>query len=272
MAVSCDDRQSSGGWGFTDLYNNLDWIHNILNDWNITESHPMWGESSIKSTPYNKSSKGCGNCIFNFYISVGCKEKGNCPKNGINRPINFSTVTPQFNRLPNARLNQMNRMQLQTIKSPWNQGQISSNDIPRLLRSSYKQCPYNSPQCVESLGEINNEPHPIPFGQIPLMKGTGLLNKNIDRFEIDSMLMNANNQSDFNRFTKYNTIYRKNEGVINSSDKASRIFINKPEKVSNTRQNMYMPLNVRRNKYVQNEMSNWLRRRQATGANTYRGI
>ncbi|KAK0097940.1 hypothetical protein PV326_012619 [Microctonus aethiopoides] len=258
VAVSCDDRQSSGGWGFTDLYNNLDWIHNILNDWNITESHPMWGESSVKSTPYNKSSKGCGNCIFNFYISVGCKEKGNCPKNGINRSINYSTVTPQFNRISNAGLNHMNRMQLQTNKSPWNQDQISRNDIPRLLRSSYKQ--------------INNEPRPIPFGQIPLMKDTGLLNKNIDRFEIDPMLMNGNNQSDLNRFSKYNTIYRKNEGIINSSDKASRIFINKPEKVSNTLQNMYMPLNVRRNKYVQNEMSNWLRRRQAIGANTYRGI
>ncbi|KAK0178894.1 hypothetical protein PV327_007735 [Microctonus hyperodae] len=272
VAVSCDDRQSSGKWGFTDLYKNLDWIKNILNDWNITESHPMWGEPAVKSSQYNKSSKGCGNCVFNFYISVGCKEKGNCPKNNMNRPINLPTVTPQFNRLPNQELNRMNGIQIQTIKSPWNQGETSSNDIPRLLRSSYKQCPYNSPQCVESLGQINNEPRLIPIGQIPLMKDTGLLNKNIDRFEIDPMLINANNQSHFNKFAKYNTIYRKNGGVINSSDKASQIFINKPEKVSNTLQNMYMPLNVKRNKYVQNELSDWLKRRQAIGANTYRGI
>ncbi|CAD6234471.1 GSCOCG00001942001-RA-CDS, partial [Cotesia congregata] len=84
VAISCDDRQKDGKWYYTDLFYNTNWIRDVLNDWNKPHENKQSVPNGITGAPTANDNatnpRGCGNCIFNFYISVGCKEKGNCPK------------------------------------------------------------------------------------------------------------------------------------------------------------------------------------------------
>ncbi|XP_011312273.1 uncharacterized protein [Fopius arisanus] len=99
VAVSCDDRKPNTEWLYTDLYTNKHWINNILENWNSANSDDDLEINSTNLITTSNSSfasmaKSCENCIFNFYISIGCKGKENCERPSVSS-INARTKNLQ---------------------------------------------------------------------------------------------------------------------------------------------------------------------------------
>ncbi|XP_043274772.1 uncharacterized protein [Venturia canescens] len=78
--VPCDNRQTGSEWAYADLYENLDWINQVQEDWS-TEDNSIIPAAPPRASgdPFaNHSSKTCSTCIFNFFIDLGCKDKKRC--------------------------------------------------------------------------------------------------------------------------------------------------------------------------------------------------
>lgn len=80
--MPCDDRQQSAKWLYTDLWDNVEWIREILQDWssNVSAARPA-GAGPADARPAagpGGNYSGCSTCIFNFFIEIGCKDKNRC--------------------------------------------------------------------------------------------------------------------------------------------------------------------------------------------------
>ncbi|XP_008211346.1 uncharacterized protein LOC103316939 isoform X2 [Nasonia vitripennis] len=71
VAASCDDRQPDTTWRYTDVYDNVDWINEMLGNWKHNNQ-----------TRSGMSVGGCQTCIYNFFIDYSCKDKSMCRKEG----------------------------------------------------------------------------------------------------------------------------------------------------------------------------------------------
>ena len=79
VAVSCDDRQPTGVWLYTDIYENVGWIRNILKYWSKDGSMmPKDNSTGNVSEKHNGNLNGCSTCVFNFFIDLGCKNNNQC--------------------------------------------------------------------------------------------------------------------------------------------------------------------------------------------------
>lgn len=155
MAASCDDRQPTVRWQYTDVYENKEWIQSILNNWNHSWSQENLGNSYSRSNITNGTgSKNCGNCVFNFYISIGCKEKGNCPDK--NRT--------DFDLLPSSR--QFWNTNKNSVETPLRR------NIPK-INSSYDIDPLNV-----RVSRFNNESLTDEFSEISSKEPENKLPKN----------------------------------------------------------------------------------------------
>ncbi|XP_063989771.1 uncharacterized protein LOC135169032 [Diachasmimorpha longicaudata] len=99
VAVSCDDRKWNSKWLYTDLYINKNWINSILQNWNNQSEYlpNNFTYSTTTQSSFGSISKNCENCIFNFYISIGCKGNNNCQNSSLNAPgINSHVKTLQW--------------------------------------------------------------------------------------------------------------------------------------------------------------------------------
>lgn len=75
--LPCDDRRKDTKWAYADLFENLDWIDAVLQEWSPDDRLQFPGEQRAPEIP-DHNSKTCSTCIFNFFIDLGCKEKGRC--------------------------------------------------------------------------------------------------------------------------------------------------------------------------------------------------
>ncbi|CAG5108858.1 Protein of unknown function [Cotesia congregata] len=244
VAISCDDRQKDGKWYYTDLFYNTNWIRDVLNDWNKPHENKQSVPNGITGAPTANDNatnpRGCGNCIFNFYISVGCKEKGNCPK-GSRVMTNGPTASHNVRQVTNREFTD-NWSHANQDPNRWSKQAITNDNIQQTLQPPVAKCRDNSPECLNSAGnqDVFKPQSIFRNGDIP-------------------MIVRAQNQSIINRYGQYHPAY---DGL--------RRFGNHPWIVRKVKKNQKQALFALRNsankKYIKGEMGNGLRRRHVSSS------
>ncbi|KAG8037560.1 hypothetical protein G9C98_005770 [Cotesia typhae] len=244
VAISCDDRQKDGKWYYTDLFYNTNWISDVLNDWNKPHDNKQSLPHEINGAPTANDNatnpRGCGNCIFNFYISVGCKEKGNCPK-GSRVMTNGPTASHNVRQVTNREFID-NWSHANQDPNRWSKQAITNDNIQQTLQPPVAKCHDNSPECLNSAENQDVFKPQFVFrnGDIPI-------------------IVRAQNQSIINRYGPYHPAY---DGL--------RRFGNHPWIVRKMKKNQKQALFALRNsankKYIKSEMGNGLRRRHVSSS------
>lgn len=218
----------------------------MLTNWDATGFSSINNDSRSTPNTSTTNSKSCGNCVFNFYINVGCKEKGNCSR-GVRKNLNSPSTGKPLTRLqtrfqPNLPLSPPRPV-------PWGSKLSRANPILRPLRNSLR-CPNNSPECITSQNQPNVTRKIIPIQLI--RPGMDLASRKIVNDPIGQMT----------RLGKYKMIYRKNDELKNSDNRTW--VLRKPARPMITNNpNMYVLKNPMNQKIINRDMGNWLRRRHA---------
>ncbi|XP_034950701.1 uncharacterized protein [Chelonus insularis] len=255
IATSCDDRQGHEPFLYTDLYYNQNWINSVLNNWN----KPEYTEDESSRADVNKthSTKNCGNCIFNFYISVGCKGgKGNCLKNQGMLYNQQPKIIHNTRQVSNQEFMEAWSDTQKPTNSWSNSRRVGSHNIQETLSKQMDRCPSNSPGCLQSLAEMNEIHQRIPTGQVK--EEVNMANEKPTRLVVNNPVMmrgrNYSHGNDMDRMFRYN-------GLQNVGNRSW--FLRNPSKPIQSPQNIYDVKGFNNKKLIQEERNNWLRRRHA---------